>query len=107
MPQPFILSAIPALFVSTFLMAHPVFAESSPQATLHPKSIPLKTLAEKQTALSKNLILLDAKAADKASSSTDKHVMDQANLIHKASTEAKQAADDLTQATTMLSKNGL
>jgi hypothetical protein len=106
MPHPFIFAAIPVLCLSTLLMAHPVFAESSTPLTPHPKSIPLQSVAEKQSNLTKAIVILDAKFSDKASSSTNKNTIDQASLIHQASTEASQAADHLTQAA-VLSKNSL
>lgn len=102
MQRKLLVGFFPALLVSGLLISHPVFAESTQaNATASPppaKVMSVKSLATKQAKLSENLTLLDAKLADKAASTTDKDVMDQATLVHKASEEAKQAADDLDQA---------
>jgi hypothetical protein len=62
------------------------------------KMISIKSLADRQGRLAVDLTMLDAKLADKAGSSNDKNVIDQASLVRKALGEAKQASDDLTQA---------
>jgi hypothetical protein len=70
------------------------------------KLINVKILASRQSRLSDDLTTLESKLAGKASSSSDKNVIDQANLVHKAAGEAKQAADDLAQAATLTTPNG-
>jgi hypothetical protein len=89
-----------ACLLSSFVISGDAFADkpNDTKTTKSSSSISVKNLAGRQNRLATDLVTLDAKLTDKAASSTDKNVMDQASLVHKAAGEAKQAADDLAQA---------
>ncbi len=106
MSQKLLLGLFPIIIFSSVLMSHSSFAENLNANANHPpdtSKIPnVKTVAETQKKASEKLVLLDAKLADKAAASTNQDVMNQASLVHKASGEAKQAAEDLAKAAQLL-----
>ncbi len=96
MQRNILVGILSACLFSGMALSGNAFADKSNDTSS--KMISIKSLADRQGRLAVDLTMLDAKLADKAGSSNDKNVIDQASLVRKALGEAKQASDDLTQA---------